>query len=333
VTPISALAIEHPVPADVLRLCRRVFGAGAAGRPVRLRGGQHELYRINVGPEAAVLKIIKDAAAALRRETRARELFAPGIPISSLLFQGRIRGSSRYLITRWVDGVPLSTALVHRTAFPVKTAFENAGALLGRLHAQSAAVDERPNRIFPLAPAASVGFGAADFLGRFAIATAPFRERFGNPLWDRVTAAIEGGLDACERVLVEVVLCHGDYQPKNLIFDEAGQLRALIDWELAAFAPRLADLVHLLRYAPSDALEDSLRQGYGATCPLPDAWVRAARCYDLARVSLGLSRSGISGASDIPLWIEFIEGCVDALLRSDPQRLRQACRVFLIQTA
>jgi hypothetical protein len=40
-----------------------------------------------------------------------------------------------------------------------------------------------------------------------------------------------------------------------------------------------------------------------------------------------------SGASDIPLWIEFVDGCVDALLRSDPHRLRQACRVFLIQTA
>jgi hypothetical protein len=210
----------------------------------------------------------------------------PGIPIPSLLFQGRIRGSSRYLITRWADGVPLSTALVHRTAFPIETAFENAGALLGRLHAQSVAVDETPGRIFPLAPAASVGFGAADFLGRFAIATVPFRERFGDPLWDRVSVAIEVGLDACKRVLVEVVLCHGDYQPKNLIFDEAGQLQALLDWELAAFAPRLADLVHLLRYAPSDAVEDSLRQGYGATCPLPDAWTRAARCYDLVRVSL-----------------------------------------------
>jgi hypothetical protein len=34
-----------------------------------------------------------------------------------------------------------------------------------------------------------VGFGAADFLGRFAIATAPFRERFGNSLWDRVEPA------------------------------------------------------------------------------------------------------------------------------------------------
>jgi Ser/Thr protein kinase RdoA (MazF antagonist) len=144
-----------------------------------------------------------------------------------------------------------------------------AGALLGRLHAQSAAVDGRPNRVFPLAPAASVGFGAADFLDRLAIATAPFRERFGNPLWDRVTAAIEGGLDACERVLVEVVLCHGDYQPKNLIFDEAGQLQALIDWELAAFAPRLADLVHLLRYAPCDALEDSLKARLRRHLPSP----------------------------------------------------------------
>jgi hypothetical protein len=57
------------------------------------------------------------------------------------LFQGRIRGSSRHLITRWVDGIPLSTALLHRTAFPVETAFENAGALPRRLHAQSAAVE------------------------------------------------------------------------------------------------------------------------------------------------------------------------------------------------
>ena len=110
-TPIGALAIENPVPADVLRLFRRVFGAGAVGRPLRLSGGQHELYRIDVGPEAAVLKIIKDDAGALRRETRARELSAPWIPIPALLFQGRIRGSSRYLITRWADGVPLSTAL------------------------------------------------------------------------------------------------------------------------------------------------------------------------------------------------------------------------------
>jgi hypothetical protein len=92
-------------------------------------------------------------------------------------------------------------------------------------------------------------------------------------------------------------------------------------------------LAHLLRYAAPDAVEASLRQGYATGCNLSDAWTRAARCYDLVRISLGLSRPGISGASDIPQWIEFIEVCADALLRFDPERLRQAARVFLVQTA
>jgi Ser/Thr protein kinase RdoA (MazF antagonist) len=328
------MVIEPIIPADVLRLCRRASRLGAAGRPARLTGGQHELYRVGIGAAALVLKIIENDAGAQQREIRARELFAPGIPIPAVLFHGRIRGSSRYLVTPWVNGVPLSTALLHLDAFPAEIAFENAATLLGRLHALAATIQQQSERVFPLAPAVMLGFGTADFLRRFAAATDMFRERFGPLLWDRVSAAIAGDLDTCEGALAETVLCHGDYQPKNLIFNPVGQVRALIDWELAAFAPRLADLAHLLRYALSDAVEASLRQGYAAGCDLPESWTRAARCYDLVRVTLGLSRPGdISGASDIPQWIEFIEGCVDALLRADPQRLRRAARVFLVQTA
>jgi Ser/Thr protein kinase RdoA (MazF antagonist) len=328
------MIIEQPLPADVLRLCRRTFGQSATWTPARLGGGQHELYRVEDGADAAVLKIIVDGAGAQRRELRARELFESEIPIPAKLSHGRIRGSSRYLITRWADGEPLSTALVHRDGFPIPAAFGSAGILLGRLHALSAMVRERPGRVFPIALAVSLEFGMAEFFRQFEAATARFRERFDPSLWTRVRAAIESSLGACTGILVDTVLCHGDYQPKNLIFDAAGQIRALIDWELATFAPRLADLAHLLRYAPTDVAETALGQGYGASFDLPEVWTRAARCYDLARVSLGLSRpEGISGASDIPQWIEFIEGCADALLVADPTRLREAARVFLAQTA
>jgi Phosphotransferase enzyme family len=326
------MTIEPPVPADVLRLFQRM-GAAADADVTRLNAGQHELYRIGVGQDALVLKVILDDADAARREILARELFTDAGPISVALRQGRIRGSGHYLVTPWADGVPLSTAMVRHVGFPIDCAFKSAGAQLEMLHSRSNSLNGQSRRVFPAAPAVDLGFGASEFIGRFGVITATFRERFGRSLWDRVEAALQTSIDSCRGPLAEVVLCHGDFQPKNLIFDLSGHLVAVIDWELAVFAPKLADLAHLLRYSPSEAIDASLAEGYAGIGDLADDWTTAARSYDLARVSLGLNRADMSTTSDIPLWIEFVEGCVDALLLSDPTRVRQAALPFLISTA
>jgi aminoglycoside phosphotransferase (APT) family kinase protein len=82
-------------------------------------------------------------------------------------------------------------------------------------------------------------------------------------------------------------LIHGDFQPKNLLFDADGCLAAVIDWELARIAPPLCDVATLVRFTPDDASEAAVLR---ASLPGLSDGAASARCYDLIRISLGLCR-------------------------------------------
>lgn len=54
----------------------------------------------------------------------------------------------------------------------------------------------------------------------------------------------------------ETTIVHGDFRPGNVIVGEAGEVRAVLDWELATLGDPLADLGWLLAYwgAPGDGV-------------------------------------------------------------------------------
>lgn len=66
----------------------------------------------------------------------------------------------------------------------------------------------------------------------------------GVPAVERVAQALESAVPQQH----EVSIVHGDYRLDNVILDDAGQVRAVIDWELCTLGDPLADLGLLLVY-------------------------------------------------------------------------------------
>jgi Ser/Thr protein kinase RdoA (MazF antagonist) len=312
-----------------MRLCERLLPGAATMDIEAMPGGQHELYRVRNRSRSYSLKIMrnrahfsaKDGASALRRELFARRGFGGQLPLPAVLHSGQIRDGSRYFMCEWVDGQSLRHHLL-KASLLTGPAFEQAGRLLGQFHDRSRLQVKVARRVLPTAPVVSLGFGLPDFTKRLLDTMTAVRHRFGPRLLDDVAETLDTAMPCCARFTDDLLVCHGDFQPKNLIFSEAGTLVSVIDWELCVIGSRLGDLAHLLRYADSYVAEDHFGDAYATFYPLPAGWKSAMRCYDLARVGLGLSQPGISSASDIPLWMDFVRGCIDILRDDDPVRLR-----------
>jgi aminoglycoside phosphotransferase (APT) family kinase protein len=126
----------------------------------------------------------------------------------------------------------------------------------------------------------------------------------------------------------ETTIVHGDFRPGNVIVSEAGEVRAVLDWELATLGDPLADLGWLLAYwgAPGDGVPlPSPTRGAGFTSPsdlaaryaettgrpLDDlAYYLAFALWRMAAILAGVnarSRQGAYGAASVDvadLWVE-----------------------------
>ncbi len=90
----------------------------------------------------------------------------------------------------------------------------------------------------------------------------------------------------------EVCLCHGDFNPSNILLHE-GAVSGILDWEFAHAGDRYMDLGNLLRRAPRDR-HDEIRAGYESRGErLPDNWVERAECADVSS-HLEFLTSGLS---------------------------------------
>ncbi len=77
-----------------------------------------------------------------------------------------------------------------------------------------------------------------------------------------------------------VRLCHGDYNPTNILLRD-GVVTGILDWEFAHAATYWGDIGNLLRHTPSGH-EHLIAEGFAdAGMPLPDDWQRRARLADL----------------------------------------------------
>ena len=98
---------------------------------------------------------------------------------------------------------------------------------------------------------------------------------------------------------VPAVASHGDFQPRNWLWDTASSRLGIIDWERAKPAPAIRDLVRL-EYGPWDGRHD-LREhffaGYGRT--LTRAEDKMLSCHAVLDAFSGLRWGQANGDDEV----------------------------------
>jgi hypothetical protein len=323
-TRISRMSYTTPVqmtgddkadlPQHVIELCRRHLGTINTVTP--LAAARHVLFRLSGTTGAGVLKIHGDSPDLWLREHTA-----------NVLFQGHsqlLDAVPGYLLFEFVEAQPLVRRLIADTSPSPVDFFEQAASRASEIHQGSLELDAGLLGNFPTDPLLALGLGTPDFLTSFKAATHVLSARIGVKRVQRIYQAIARTIGNLDHIHRSACLIHGDFQPKNLLFDASGRLAAVIDWELARIAPPLCDFATLLRFAPDDTSESAVV----AASNRVGLSVDSARCYDLIRVSLGMSKPYLAG-DDVPIWFNYVDGCAVSLLENDPEPARAASRKLL----
>jgi aminoglycoside phosphotransferase (APT) family kinase protein len=154
--------------------------------------------------------------------------FVPGETLEELLRSGaeqRMRNAARSL------GRALAQIGLCR--------FENAGDLVARAGDGALSVEPWPFSDFE----------------RSALFDSPAAARLGplrDELWPLLEQARARFPDSSP-----IQLVHADFNPTNLLFDQQGELSAVLDWEFAHAGQRWMDLGNLLRERPASPLPDA----------------------------------------------------------------------------
>jgi aminoglycoside phosphotransferase (APT) family kinase protein len=162
------------------------------------------------------------------------------------------------------------------------------------------------------------------------------------PTIDRVADQLESEIPDQD----EVVLVHGDFRLDNVIVGPDGELRAILDWELAALGHPLADLGAWMAFTPRDRSEVipihdpvALLAGFPSREEVLDAYVRATgrdisglpfwhalSLWKLAIIIQGVysrwladPRNGGAGAEDLEPVVELLAGRAEAAAGTGPR--------------
>lgn len=284
-----------------------------------LRGGQHATFRLE-GGRSGVLKVRPPDRATWRREVEALALFASELSVPEVLAADADEEGA-YLLMSLLPGEPLSRWL-DEAGFPLEQAFLEGAAMAGRVHAVASRLTTSSQR-WTDDILVAYGLGTAAFFERYEARISAASARLGLERTARILRVVRASLPRLDGLDHAVQLVHGDFQPKNLLFDAGGHLTGVIDWELARRAPRLNDLAMLMRFAGTDDLELRMVEAYGPGDRLPSEVPAAARCYELVKVTVGLTTPEPDGP-DVPAWIAFVDGCLDFFERGDAGPVRLA---------
>jgi 8-oxo-dGTP diphosphatase len=156
-----------------------------------------------------------------------------------------------------------------------------AGQMLGRLH---------ENRLVP---------GAGEDAGRLTSRVDAHLDQAGGLLTPAQRAMVR---DCASRLAwlgprVPAVASHGDFQPRNWLWDTASGRLGIIDWERAEPAPAVRDLVRL-EYGPWDGrpdLREDFFAGYGRALTLEED--ETLFCHAILDALSGL-RWGLANGDD-----------------------------------
>jgi aminoglycoside phosphotransferase (APT) family kinase protein len=233
-----------------------------------------------------------------------------------------VDGDGCYLLTSYVPAQALSRVLAD-SGFPSSRALSNAARTAGKIHRVARAKKASLPACFVTDELVELGIGTPSFYESWASKVRAAQQRLGPQRTGAILRAARENLEYIEGIQSTVQLVHGDYQARNLLFGPAGTLEAVIDWELARYAPPLNDVATVLRFSVTDTDEALILESYGDPDALPRETRRAARCYDLVKVAFGVSKHA-SESTDLPAWLAFIDGCMTFLAGGDADPVRQA---------
>lgn len=132
-----------------------------------------------------------------------------------------------------LDALPLHMAdAALSAAVPVPDALAQAVDVLARIHATAAP----PNWEEPRELTAEVDFWA------------PMLARASDPAWADAGTALHDALLARVPADPAVGVFHGDFHTNNILFDAAGTLVAVVDWEISGVGAQLLDLAWLAMF-------------------------------------------------------------------------------------
>jgi aminoglycoside phosphotransferase (APT) family kinase protein len=274
------------------------------------------------GSREAVLKIMPPSLRqAWAREVEALRLFRDEVPLPELL-GAHADGDGCYLLTSYVPAQALSRVLADG-GFPSSRALCNAARAAASIHRVARAQARYLPSCFVTDELVQLGLGTHSFYEPWASKVRAAELRLGLERIGAILRAVGENLACLEGIESTIQLVHGDYQARNLLFSPAGTLEAVVDWELARYAPPLNDVATLLRFSVTDSDEIPILESYGDPNALPRDSRRGARCYDLIKVAFGVSRHA-SESTDLPFWLAFIDGCIAFLAEGDASSVRQA---------
>jgi Ser/Thr protein kinase RdoA (MazF antagonist) len=217
------------------------------------------------------------------------------------------------------------SGLLGKSGFPEECALSNAARIAVRMHQLGRRESSRSLAGFETDVAARLGLGTHAFVPAWLEQVRSVDDLMGTARLSTVRAVIEQHVDTLDGIGATCQIVHGDYQPKNILCFDDGRVGGVVDWELSCWGPPLRDIATLIRFCGSDEVEARVIAGYASDIPFPGDLRRAARCYDLIRISLGISAAG-QYSDDLPDWFDYMDGCVEFLSDGSAQRARHAAR-------
>lgn len=310
-SPLVALTLEEAQPLlDVA-----VPGRMALRVDPLTTGLVNSNYRITLDSGSPVaLRLYTGDHTACAREARLLRLVAGAVPAAAMLYADPDAERYRlpWMLTTWVEGVPLPEALA--TLEP-----RDGPSLAAALGATAAAIGaftfDAPgffgadlSIVEPLdSPAAMTRDRLAYLLfeGRAS-------ERLGPELTGRLWSVVEAGAGELDQLNGRVSLVHADYRDSNLLVSrEAGvwHVTGALDWEFAFAGPSLFDLGQLLRREatlPPDFAAHVIAAYRAAGGFAPLGWRRMTLLMDLMNLCGFADMSGTRGGmlADVASLIE-----------------------------
>jgi aminoglycoside phosphotransferase (APT) family kinase protein len=256
---------RHPARAFDPALICDWLGGRAIRAVMRFSGGKSNTnYRLELeGGEICVVRLLAQPAAA--RESRVMRLASRIVPVPEVLAEG-----SDWLILAHLEGRPMADH-----AGETRAAAE-ALARLSALRYPSAGWLQADGGIAPF----DFGGGSDDFIGSI-LSHPEVRRWFAAGLLPELEAILAAQAKRDEARSEGICLCHGDFNPGNLLFHE-GRLSAVLDWEFAHAGSPFMDLGNLVRHTPP-GLHASIAEGFAAAGrELPADWLARAEFMDLS---------------------------------------------------
>ncbi|RQH01799.1 phosphotransferase family protein [Natrarchaeobius oligotrophus] len=287
--------VDDPAPASVRRLVSAVLGTTVRTwrRPTAGSVAETYLLELDDDPGRAVCKL---AGASVWTgevvEPAVRRLVADrtALPVPEVLASGRFvtrptgelqdfdetdAPRSRWALYEFADGEPPSVCREGACDLAARRRLvADAGSILGRLHAWSAA---------------ELDFDRTGGLGRAPEQSTRLRVCDPTPpsVVDALSSAVRTPSDCSSAP--RPVLCHGDFQPDNVLVEADGSITALLDWGNAhvgpaeyAVARAEVRFVDSARSIPSDErsrLRETFRSSYRDHAPLESGYENRAPLY------------------------------------------------------